>query len=288
MALLVLPGETFAGSARDYLNAPIDSWITFANTGYVRSVTPEDGLDVSSRVQSNVFSQTFVLTRTMDFGGRTGGLSLVVPYVAMDASIGGTAFSNDGFSDLGFLFQVNLFGGPALTRQQFASFVPQTFSSFHFLMNVPTGKYSSSDVLNPSANRWTFVPTVNYSYTPDEGRTWLEAYFSARLFTTNGEFGPGGASTLNQNPLAQIEGHASRNLTSRLWLSADAYYNVGGETRIDGMSQDNAANTLRLGAGFGFNFRPGGEVIFNYERVVAKPAGQPDSDAFRLKLQQLW
>ena len=44
-----------------------------------------------------------------------------------------------------------------------------------------------------------------------------------------------------------LEGHASRNLTDGLWLSADAYYNVGGETTIDGTNQDNMANTLRVG-----------------------------------------
>ena len=34
-----------AGSARDYLNAPIDSWLASYNAGYAASVTPEDGLD---------------------------------------------------------------------------------------------------------------------------------------------------------------------------------------------------------------------------------------------------
>jgi hypothetical protein len=41
-----------------------------------------------------------------------------------------------------------------------------------------------------------------------------------------------------------MEEHVSHNLTDALWLSADAYYNVGGETSIDGISQDNMANTL--------------------------------------------
>jgi hypothetical protein len=48
-----------------------------------------------------------------------------------------------------------------------------------------------------------------------------------------------------------MEEHVSHNLTDALWLSADAYYNVGGETSIDGISQDNMANTLRVGAGMG-------------------------------------
>jgi hypothetical protein len=57
-----------------------------------------------------------------------------------------------------------------------------------------------------------------------------------------------GASRLTQKPLGLIEGHASRNFTPALWMSADAYYHAGGETSIDGVNQRNAANTLRLGA----------------------------------------
>jgi hypothetical protein len=73
-----------------------------------------------------------------------------------------------------------------------------------------------------------------------------------------------------------------------LWMSADAYYNVGGETSIDGVGQRDAANTLRLGAGMGLRLWPGADVILNYERVVAKPAGQPDAQTIRMTLRQVW
>jgi hypothetical protein len=120
-----------AGSARDYLNAPIDAWLITYNSGYATSVTPEDGTDISSRTRSNVFLQSIVVTRTMDFGGRAGGLSIVLPYAFANTSSGALAASTNGVSDVGFLWQTNIFGGPALTREQFQSFVPQTFSSFH-------------------------------------------------------------------------------------------------------------------------------------------------------------
>ena len=191
-------------------------------------------------------------------------------------------------SDVGFLLQTNIFGGPALTREQFRSFVPQTFASFHLAVTTPLGTYDSTDALNPSANRWMFNPTINYSYTPDQGWTWLEVYLATRVFTTNSDYRVGGASSLSQNPLFIVEGHASRNLTSALWVSADAYYNVGGETSVDGVSQHNAANTLRFGLGMGLSVWAGGDVILNYDRVVAKPAGQPDAQAIRMTIRQVW
>jgi hypothetical protein len=87
-AALCLPGQVKAGSARDYLNAPIDSWLAFYNAGYAASVTPEDGLDVTARIRTNVVSQSLVLTRTMDYWGRTGGLSIVLPYLYVESSAG--------------------------------------------------------------------------------------------------------------------------------------------------------------------------------------------------------
>lgn len=46
-ALVALPGMGSAGSARDFLNAPIDTWLTFYNFGYSTFVTPKDGMDVT-------------------------------------------------------------------------------------------------------------------------------------------------------------------------------------------------------------------------------------------------
>lgn len=115
-----------AGSARDYLNAPIDTWLTFYNFGYFTSVTPEDGMDVTSSVRTNVLVQSVVITRTMDFWGRTGGISAILPYAALAVSYDAFRASNQGVSDVGFLLQMNIFGGPTLTREQFRSFVSET------------------------------------------------------------------------------------------------------------------------------------------------------------------
>ena len=96
------------------------------------------------------------------------------------------------------------------------------------------------------------------------------------------------AQTLTQRPLLRLEEHLSRNATDALWLSADAYYNLGGGTSIDGIDQDNMANTLRIGAGMGMRLWRGADVGLNYERVVAKTASEPYSQTVRLTVRQLW
>jgi hypothetical protein len=153
--------------------------------------------------------------------------------------------------------------------------VPQTFSRFHLFVGTPLGDYEPRRALNPSANRWTLRPTINFSYTPDRGWTWLETYASAAAFTPNDAFQAGGASRLTQRPLFIVGGgKAMRAATSPLaiWLSLDAYYNAGGETSIDGVRQDNAADTLPNGRRHGgARLWPGGDVVLNAESVVAKP-----------------
>jgi hypothetical protein len=67
-AVLWTSVAAYAGSARDYLNAPVDTWLLNYNAGYTTSVTPEDDTDTVPGVRSNVFAQSIVLTRS----GATG------------------------------------------------------------------------------------------------------------------------------------------------------------------------------------------------------------------------
>jgi hypothetical protein len=202
---LALLNDARAGSARDYLNAPVDTWLAIYNASYTSAVTPEDGTDTVPGTRSNVFAQSIVLTRITDYWGRTGGVSIVLPYAFLDTSAGPFRASANGASDIGFLWQMNIFGGPALTREQFQSFIPQTFSSFHLLVTTPLGTYNPTSPINPSANRWMVSPTVNFSYTPDEGWTWVETYVSGRLFTDNNNYRVNGAQTLSQKPILRLE-----------------------------------------------------------------------------------
>ena len=131
-------------------------------------------------------------------------------------------------------------------------------------------------------------PTINFSYTPDQGWTWIETYVTGRFFSDNGNYLVNGAQTLSQKPILRLEEHMSRNVTDGLWLSLDAYYNLGGETSIDGVELDNMANTLRIGGGIGLSLWRGADLALNYERVVTKPASEPYSQTIRLTVRQLW
>jgi hypothetical protein len=79
----------------------------------------------------------------------------------------------------------------------------------------------------------------------------METHLSGRFFTDNENYLVNGAHTFTQGPLLRLEEHVSRDVTDALWLSAGAYYDLGGETSLDGIDQANMANTLRVGGGMG-------------------------------------
>jgi hypothetical protein len=274
----------YAGKARDYLNAPKNTWVTFYNIGYSTYVTPvEGGEDFGvPEIGANVLSQSVIITRIMDFWGRTGGVSVIVPYLNMSLDAGGYNTQQAGIGDLSFALESNIFGAPALSKEEFKNWKPETFASIHFVLTLPTGSYNADNVLNVGSNRWIFTPTINYSYTSNAGKTWLEVYGTSKLFSDNN------ATETSQDALFLFEGHASHNITDNIWLSVDSYYNVGGETRVSGVPQDNAADTLRLGVGAGIRLWKGAQLMLNYDQVVIKPDNQPDGRSVRLSLAQIW
>jgi hypothetical protein len=290
LCAVILPASpALAGKARDYLNAPANTWVTFYSFGISKSVAPVAGAAEFgiADVTTDITSQSLIISRILDVGGRTGGLSLVLPYADIDVAAGSFGTGAAGIGDIGVVAEVNLFGAPALSREAFAEWTPETFASFHLLATFPTGAYDADDRVNVGSNRWSLAPTINYSFTPDAGWTWLEAYATARIFGDNTD-AAGAADVLEQRPLYQLELHASRNLTPDLWLSVDAYHDRGGETVLDGVKQKNAADIWRLGAGLGLAVPSIGTVFLNYDATVWAPGGQPESQTFRLTVARLW
>src|SRR6056297_2021127 len=154
----------FAGKARDYLNAPVNTWVTFYNLGFSNSVAPVDGAAEFgiSNVTTDITSQSLILSRILDVGGRTGGLSFVLPHADIDVAAGPFATGETGFGDVGIVAEVNIFGAPALSKENFAQWDPETFASFHLMTTFPTGSYDSNRLVNNGPNRWSISPTINY------------------------------------------------------------------------------------------------------------------------------
>jgi Putative MetA-pathway of phenol degradation len=183
------------------------------------------------------------------------------------------------------IFVANIYGAPALSKEQFAQWKPEQYLTASLAVTVPTGKYDAEKLLNVGKNRWVFKPQLSWGQPYDWGGL-LAVNANVQIFTDNDEHR--GSSVLEQDALFSIEAHYSQNLTKAFWLSADAFYSYGGETSIDGVDQDNLQSTLKLGVSGSFNFTPVDAVTVAFNSTVLKRDSTPDGQTFSINYNHAW
>lgn len=286
-AAALAPTGADADGARDWMNLPVDMNLLFLYHTYSNSETainsplPVDGAEVSAQVPILRYARSF------DLGGRIGGFQLVVPYAFIDAELTGTRVSRsiDGIGDITAIFISNIYGAPALSRQAFATWTPEEYLTGAVSITMPTGDYDTGRMINPGKNRWAIKPQLAWGMPIDQA-TWLTVNGAVEFYQDNDEYF--GDRILKQDPLGIIDAHYSRNLNKAVWLSADAIWTFGGETRVSGVDQDNAQNTLRLGVSGSMNFTPSDAVSMAVTRTVAKESHTSDATTFQINYSKAW
>lgn len=293
-AALLLAGLSFspsllADNARDWQNVPIDLNMVF---GYYNRVDTNTPIDTSLPIDGlSLNADVYLLRYARSFGldGRNSAFQVIQPYADVEASFDDARFfdgtkRNGGMGDTQFVFAHNLFGGPALTAQQFASHQPQTFLSTALWVTTPTGDYDKDRVINIGANRWVIKPELAFGH--PMGPTWLEINTWVSLYGDNDDYQ--GNGKLEQKPLYAIEGHYSYTINQALWVSLDGTWSKGGETRIDGDNQDNEQENTLLGASLGFMLSPQVGGLIAYTDTVSEQSGSPDVNTWTLRMQYVW
>jgi len=154
--------------------------------------------------------------------------------------------SRTGFGDPRIRFSVNLLGAPAINAEQFRSYQQKTILGINIQVYLPLGQYFPDRLINLGANRFTFRPQIGLSQKID--KWFLEAYLSAWLFTSNGEFW--GGNELKQNPFYAFKVHVIRSLPKGIWLAVDAGYGNGGTAFVNGDERESHISTFHLGGTF--------------------------------------
>ncbi|WP_095144093.1 MULTISPECIES: transporter [unclassified Pseudomonas] len=287
--LTLTPLLGFADNARDWQNLPTDLNMVFGYYNRIDSNTPIDtalpidGLSVNADLYIARFARSFSVD------GRNSAIQILQPYADISASFDNAEFfkgtkHNGGMADTQFVLVHNLFGGPALTQEEFANWTPETFVTGALWVTAPTGDYDKNRVINIGSNRWAFKPEIAFG-TP-LGPTWLEINGYVSMFTDNDDYQ--GDGTLEQKALYAVEGHYSYTFNRALWASLDATYSRGGETRINGDWQDNKQENGLLGASMGFMLSPQFGGLIAYTDTVAERTGSPDVNTWTLRLQYAW
>lgn len=239
--LMFVAVSTRAQSPRDYLNTPVDAallQLDFLKTN-TETASASD-LPLPNYLRVSLIGSGSLLW-SFPLGDRYGGVQLTGGYIKVTGPLG--QIEATGFSDPGITFHANVFGAPALRKDQFAKAIPQSYMSAHLTINVPLGSYDSNSTVNTGANRWSFHPLVNLDITPDKGVSWIDLYAAGRFFTDNNAFQ--GNGQLSQNPLGTFSAFYSHNIGKRWFAGIGASYDNGGKTYINSISQRNAANGFR-------------------------------------------
>ena len=138
-------------------------------------------------------------------------------------------------------------------------------------------------VINIGTNRWAIKPALGV-IVPIRG-TWLfEAEFGTWFFTDNDNFL---GETREQDPVVTIEAHLVKRVRPGFWVSLDANYYTGGETRIGSDIQDNLQRNSRAGFTLAIPLKPGFAIRGSYSTGVATRSGG-DFDMASLGLMYIW
>jgi hypothetical protein len=229
----------------------------------------------------------FVYARTFGFFGRSAAAQVVVPYLG--GSVGGIlqgeplAFSGSGWGDLRGKLMVNVLGGPALKRREFAALRPDTVLGVSVEVMAPTGKYESTKPVNVGANRWSIKPEVGFSRT--HGHWYVEVYAGVWFFGDNTNFN--GGQLREQAPMGAFQAHLSYIFNPRLWLAADYTYYTGGRTTVgENVTFDLFANS-RLGLTAAVPLARRAALRFAWSTGMTTRVGS-DFDTLSVGLQVVW
>ncbi len=287
--LFLFPENTIAQSLepRLYSNAPVG--MNFLIAGYVYSegapsINPEAGLDDPNIV---IHSPFLAYARFFELLGHSAKVDLVLPAVSLDghALFDGETVTRKitGAGDVKARISWNIVGAPALGKKAFAAYRQNTIVGISLQLTAPTGQYDGTKLVNISANRWAFKPSIGVSKALGDFIAELSA--QAEFYTDNHDFYGGGTRT--QDPIYSMQTHLIYTIRPGMWGAFDATYYQGGETATNGIHNDDAFDNSRLGLTFAAPLSRTQSLKFNYSNGVITRAGS-NFDMYTLAWQYRW
>ncbi len=234
---------------RAYSNAPVGMNFLIAGYNYMQGGVLLDPSVPLTDVDIRIHSLILAYSRMLDLWGRSGSIGVVLPYAWLSGSgkLESTGVSGKrtvwGPADPALRFSVNLYGGPALTLEEFKNYRQDTIVGLSFLVSAPLGDYDPSKLANIGTNRWSFKPEIGISH--DFGDWSLEAVAGVTLYSDNNDFF--GGNKREQDPIYSFQAHAIYNFTSGVWVAMDGTYYAGGATTLNGVAHDDSLSSWRWG-----------------------------------------
>jgi len=246
-AALALAAAGFETHAQDlepraFANTPVGLNFLIGGYAYSKGTVGTDASVPLEDTEVKLNGAVLAYVRTLDLWGRSGKFDVILPYAwaSGTATLAGQPHKREvsGLGDPRFRFSMLLYGGPALSLDEFRDYKPDIIIGTSLEVTAPLGQYDSDKLLNIGTNRWSFKPEVGISKTL--GPLTLELATGVRFYTDNNDFLDG--KTLQVSPLYSVQGHLIYSFTPGIWAGLDALYFTGGRPTIDGKKGESLGN----------------------------------------------
>jgi hypothetical protein len=224
--------------------------------------------------------------RTFDWLGKSARIDLTLPYAKghWQGLLNGEPVSErrQGFADARLRFSINLIGAPALRGKDFAQYrvanPVTTVVGAAVGIVLPTGEYSSDQLLNLGSNRWILLPQLGVLH---QRHNWqFELTGSVLLFGDNNNFWQG--TVREQDPLWFAQGHVIYTFKPGLWTGFSGGYGYGSRSTVSGLrlADDSRLRYWKVSLGVPINPRQG--LTFSF--VVGRSNTRTDADLNRFTM----
>ena len=199
---------------------------------------------------ASISATAVAFTRAFGLAGRSANAAAVVPIIVGHVEglyLGEfTEVDRFGQGDPRFKVAVNLYGAPAMTPKEFASYRQRLLVGVSLSVVPPLGQYDNTKIINLGTNRWSFKPELGLSLT--RGKWVMEFMAGLWMFTDNTDFV--GQRTREQDPILATQFHLTHRFTPAMWLAANANFYTGGRTTVAGRQNLDLQKNSRIGATF--------------------------------------
>ena len=155
---------------------------------------------------------------------------------------------------------------------------------FAHYIYVPTGSYDKNQSLNLGENRWKWTLATGLAQGLTENLS-LDLTADVTFYGNNNQANASNA-TLTQDQSYQTQAHLRYNINDALHLFGSYSYEWGGETTINGASQNNRQEKSKFSLGGGYWVTPSVQVIAAYGQDINVENGFKENSRFNLRLMK--
>lgn len=291
LTLLLAGGEAVAQDLEPRRWSQLPTGINFAAVGLGYS-EGDIFLDPVLEIEDAEYDLTVGIAayvRTFGLFGKSARFDVRVPYISgnWEGLLEGvfTQVERDGFGDPRFRLSMLLYGGPALSPQEFAKTEKaNTVVGAGIAVTPPLGEYKDDKLINLGQNRWIIRPQLGVTHT--RGKWTYELTGSAFFYTDNDDFFRD--TELETDPLYALQGHLIYTFRPGFWTSVSTAYGKGAEPTISGVAKDvESRNWLSaLSMGLPISSRQG--VKLTYLRTRTQEDTGSDTDSLLASYSQMF